>query len=65
MHWFKKGIYTKYPSTIYISLNKQTYSEIDVVSEYNQQAVISMNSSSLQNDINSESINSSPEVYQV
>lgn len=63
MHWFKKGILKKYPSTLYISLNKIKYSKVE--SGYNQQELISINSSNLQNDINSDSISSGPETYQV
>lgn len=65
MHWFIKGILKKYPSTLYISLNKVTYSgATDVVSEHKQQELISINSSS-QNGINSDSISSSQETFQV
>ncbi|XP_022168434.1 jouberin-like [Myzus persicae] len=64
MHWFIKGILKKYPSTLYISLNKVTYSgATDVVSEHKQQELISINSSS-QNGINSDSISSSQETFQ-
>jgi len=63
MHWLKKGILKKYPSTLYISINKIKYSKVE--SGYNQQELISMNSSNLQNEINFDSINSGPETYQV
>lgn len=65
MHWFIKGILKKYPSTLYISLNKVKYSgATDVVSEHNQQELKSINSSS-PNEINSDSISSSQETFQV
>jgi len=65
MHWFIKGILKKYPSTLYISLNKVKYSgATEVVSEHNQQELKSINSSS-PNEINSDSINSSQETFQV
>jgi len=65
MHWFIKGILKKYPSTLYISLNKVKYSgETEVVSEHNQQELKSINSSS-PNEINSDSISSSQETFQV
>lgn len=63
MQWLKKRMLRKYPSTLYISLNKGNYSEINFTSELNKQKLISINSSSSQNDINS--ISSSPETYQV
>lgn len=53
----------KYPSTLYISLNKGNYSEINLTSELNRQKLISINSSNSQNEISS--ISSSPETYQV
>lgn len=65
MHWFKKGILKKYPSTLYISLNRGTYSEVDVVCENNRQELIQTKSCSSLNDINSDSICSSLETYQV
>lgn len=65
MHWFIKGILKKYPSTLYISLNKVKYfGATEVVSEHNQQELKSINSSS-PNEINSDSINSSQETFQV
>jgi len=65
MHWFIKGILKKYPSTLYISLNKVKYSgAADLASEHNRQELISINSSS-QNEINSDSISSSQETFQV
>lgn len=65
MHWFIKGILKKYPSTLYISLNKVKYSEAtEIVSEHNQQELKSINSSS-PNEINSDSISSSQETFQV
>jgi len=64
MHWFIKGILNKYPSTLYISLNKVKFSEADMVSEHDQQELISSNSSS-QNEINSDLIGSSQETFQV
>jgi len=65
MQWFKKGILKKYPSTLYISLNKVKYFEIaDKVSEHNQRELISINSSS-QSEINSDSISSNQETLQV
>lgn len=65
MRWFKKEIFKKYPSTLYISLNKVKYFEVNVVSKHSQQELISINSPSSQDEINSNSINSSQEVYQV
>lgn len=65
MHWFKKGILKKYPSTLYISLNSVTYSEVDVVSENNRPELIPTTCCSSLNDINSDSICSNPETYQV
>jgi hypothetical protein len=65
MYWFKKGILKKYPSTLYISLNKvKHFGVADEVSEHNQQEFISIKSSS-QNDLNSDLINSSQEMFQV
>jgi len=65
MHWFKKGILKKYPSTLYISLNKvKSFGVTDMVSEQNQQELISTKSSS-QNDLNSDLISSSQEMFQV
>ncbi|KAF0764459.1 jouberin-like [Aphis craccivora] len=64
MHWFKKGILKKYPSTLYISLNKvKSFGVTDMVSEQNQQELISTKSSS-QNDLNSDLISSSQEMFQ-
>ncbi|CAI6342730.1 unnamed protein product [Macrosiphum euphorbiae] len=64
MHWFIKGILKKYPSTLYISLNKVKYfGATEVVSEHNQQELKSINSSS-PNEINSDSISSSQETFQ-
>lgn len=65
MHWFKKGILKKYPSTLYISLNKvKNFGVTDMVSEQNQQELISTKSNS-QNDLNSDLISSSQEMFQV
>jgi len=65
MHWFIKGMLKKYPSTLYISLNKVQFSgAAGMASEHNQQEIISSNSSS-QNEINSDSISSSQETFQV
>jgi len=65
MQWFIKGMLKKYPSTLYISLNKVQFSgAADMTSEHNQQELISINSSS-QNEINSNSICSSQETFQV
>ncbi|XP_027847317.2 jouberin-like [Aphis gossypii] len=64
MHWFKKGILKKYPSTLYISLNKvKNFGVTDMVSEQNQQELISTKSNS-QNDLNSDLISSSQEMFQ-
>lgn len=63
MHWFKKEILKKYPSTLYISINKIKYSKVE--SKRNQQEIISIDSSNLQNEINSDSISSGSETYQV
>lgn len=65
MHWFKKGNFKKYPSTLYISLNKRRYSEVNVASKQNHQELISINSSSSQSEINSDSISLSKETYKV
>lgn len=65
MHWFKKGILKKYPSTLYISLNKvKSFGITDMVSEQNQQELISTKSNS-QNDLYSDLISSSQEMFQV
>lgn len=65
MHWFKKGLLKKYPSTLYVSLNKRKYSEADMVSEHSRQKLGSIISSSTQNEITSDSVSTSPETYQV
>lgn len=65
MHWFQKGILKKYPSTLYISMNKvKSFGVADVVTEGNKRELISVNSSS-QSEINSDSISSSQETFQV
>lgn len=63
--WFKKGLLKKYPSTLYISLNKRKCSEVNSVPKCNQQELITKSNFSSQNEINSNSISSSPETYQV
>lgn len=65
IHWYKKGLFKKYPSTLYISINKVKYFEVDVVSEHNRQELIPIDSSSSQSEINSDSINYCQETYQV
>ncbi|XP_025421008.1 jouberin-like isoform X2 [Sipha flava] len=63
VHWLKKGKLKKYPSTLYISLNKGIYSEV-MESENNQRDFISNKSCSLQKKLNSYSISSSLETCQ-
>ncbi|VVC36248.1 WD40/YVTN repeat-like-containing domain,WD40 repeat, conserved site,WD40 repeat,WD40-repeat-containing [Cinara cedri] len=62
MHWFKKGILKKYPSTLYINLNRAIYSELDAVCDCNRQELMSTKSYS-HNEISSNSVCSSPEAY--
>lgn len=65
MDWFKKEIFKKYPSTLYISINKRKYSEVEPLLEHNRKDLSSISRSSSQTEISSDLISSSPETYQV